>query len=185
MLGGRSEGPGSIHHLPSTLIHHPAQPSSSSSPYPPSPGYPSLGMGGNGNGATRQRQQFSPVSGNNRGPSALASVYSAKVVAFHQSGDRQSQLSQSPGTALGLPSANSSQTSRSSSVEEPPAPMTAAAGDDDDSFFSFDSLSSNEPYQHLPFPPTGPLHPSELQLAGKHHLVQKPLRPSHGVHPSP
>ena len=175
MLGSRADGQTSLLHMlgscgPSTLIHHPAQPtSSSSSPYPHSPSYPNLGM--SSNSSNHQPQH---MSANNRTPSA--SSYSAKVVAFQQSADRQPQLAPSSGANFGLTSANSSQSSRPSSVEDPVAATAASIDDDDDSFFNFDSLTSHQPY--LPYPPQGPLHPSELQLAGKNSLL-KPFQPNH------
>ena len=147
---------------PSALIHHhpppqsPAPPpsSSSSSTYPSSPGYP-LGMGNTGQ-PYQQQQQQQQQSGN-RGS---ASVYSAKVLAFQQGSNRPP-----PPASFGLQSG--SQSSRPSSTE-----------DSADSFFHFDSISPHQPYQHPhhpSFPQPGPLHPSELQLAGKHHLTSHPI----------
>jgi hypothetical protein len=160
--------------VPSALIHHhppppssnPSTPSSSNSypsSHPNSPGY-HLGMGNAGQPYQQQQQQQQQGgggAGGNRGnasSAAAASVYSAKVLAFQQGSNRQA-----PPASMGLSSGNSSQSSR------PPS-----ADDSADSFFHFDSISSHQqPYQHphhLSFPPPGPLHPSELQLAGKHIL---------------
>lgn len=169
--------------VPSALIHHhppppssnPSTPSSSnsypSSSHPNSPGY-HLGMGNAGQPYQQQQQQQQQGgggggAGGNRGnasSAAAASVYSAKVLAFQQGSNRQA-----PPASMGLSSGNSSQSSR------PPS-----ADDSADSFFHFDSISSHQqPYQHphhLSFPPPGPLHPSELQLAGKHYLVSHPKK---------
>jgi hypothetical protein len=98
----------------------------------------------------------------NASSAAAASVYSAKVLAFQQGSNRQA-----PPASMGI-SSGSSQSSR------PPS-----ADDSADSFFHFDSISSHQPYQHphhLSFPPSGPLHPSELQLAGKQYC-QPPKNP--------
>lgn len=155
--------------VPSALIHHhppppsskPSTPSSSNSypsSHPNSPGY-HLGMGNAGQPYQQQQQQQQGAGGNrgNASSAAAASVYSAKVLAFQQGSNRQA-----PPASMGL-SSGSSQSSR------PPS-----ADDSADSFFHFDSISSHQqPYQHphhLSFPPPGPLHPSELQLAGKHIL---------------
>ena len=187
---GLSVGGHHLHHPiscgPSALIHHPpSQPmppsSSASSSYPSSPSYPSLGIS---NGSV-QHQQYSPMgSGGIRGNSA--SIYSAKVLAFQQGGANRAapqtpSLPQSSNAAFGLPAGNnSSHSSRPSSVEDSVVATAAIEDDDDDSFFNFDSLTSHQPssfqQQHLTFPPPGPLHPSELQLAGKHHLITPPSK---------
>lgn len=111
--------------------------------------YQHQGVGGGGNGGSGG----SGGSGSRGSASsaAAASVYSAKVLAFQQGSNRLA-----PPTSLGHPSG--SQSSRPSSAD-----------DAVESFFHFDSISSHQTCQHshhLPFPPQGPLHPSELQLAG-------------------
>ena len=198
-VGIRGDEPISLHHSssgPSTLIHHPAQttssfpsitsssfscsssnssPSSSSYHSPPGSGY-SIGLGNNNNRAGSAQQQYgnSVVSS-----SSAASIYSAKVLAFQQGQDPTTRAFPST-TSFGLPQtsvSSGSQLTRSSPVED----SSAAA----DTFFNFDSLSSQQPYQHehlqqqhFPSPSPGPLHPSELQLAGKHQCFNPTLNSS-------